>query len=395
MAQKDGLINSFIQHAANVGFAKSNRFIVLVRGPGINATISDNTAPKNSILNFNDINIGSREQERLALACQTATIPSKALMTQEFNPVGNGPPTHHAYAENVSGELTLEFLTSSDFFERMYFESWIDKIVDPGTHEVAMYEEYAKKYSIVVAYLPPDLDKIGSTRDRQYGNYGGVDFNSIYRSIGNASGGRSDIYFAHFHHVYPIRVNEQALAMGTGDVLKVSVTFKYNRWSDPVLDYENRRRFVRQQIKNIQQFNVQEKDVTRDISSTRARDTNRRIQDGLDVSRNGVRTESETFRGTLPIDDPNTQVGLMEEKMSPFEKFKKIARTVAKYSNPQELKGLLINEGLGAINSVIGEGTVESLASAGQIVDVYARTSNKNIQNTSNKLIGPLGNLLR
>jgi hypothetical protein len=270
--------------------------------------------------------------------------------------------------------------------------------VDPGTHEVAMYEDYAARYSIVVAYIPPDFDKNGSTRLRinTSGYNGGPTVDTVAERTNVGRTDPSDIYFAHYHQVFPIRVSEQPVtAEGGAGPLKLSVTFKYNRWTDPVLDYENKRRFIRQQIQDIQKFNINEKDVMQDMVSSRQRELARRTMDGLDVMRSGVRREDQTFRGPAPIDDPNTQIGLVEEQLSPFDKFKKIARDVARYSNPQELKGLLINQGLGRINEVLGEGVVETIAQGGQIVDVYRRTQNKDIQNTSNKLIGPLGNLIR
>ena len=39
-------------------------------------------------------------------------------------------------------EVTLEFYTSVNFDERLYFEAWQNSIVDPITHNVGYYDDY-------------------------------------------------------------------------------------------------------------------------------------------------------------------------------------------------------------------------------------------------------------
>jgi hypothetical protein len=322
-----GMVASFAQHAANQGFQRSNRFIVLLHGPNVNGQFlqSVNTSalqngdimgpmfpPNNSVSNppllrTRDIvdfssAIDIRMKERLALVCQEAQLPSKGLMTEDFLSTGSGAPLYHAYAENFTGELTLSFLCSSDMFERMYFSSWIERIVNRGTHEVAMYDKYAMPWKIIVAALPADLSAGTGSR--------GASLDDVASNFSDSSK-PSDFYFVQFEHVYPYKLSQQQLSMSDKDQnLKLDVTFKYTRWFDPVNKYYNQ------------------------------------------------------------LADPNTRIGLKEEPVSPWEKFKKIARAVVKYSDPREMRGLIINEGLGALNDVVGEGVVENIAYGGQVAGV-------------------------
>jgi hypothetical protein len=376
------MIGQFIEHAANVGFQRTNRFVVLIHGPGVSNEMSLNPVMGGNLINDfkNKKSIETKHKIRLALTCQEATVAGKALMTEEYNNTGNGPNTLHAYAENYSNDLTLNFLCSSDFFERMYFESWMNKIVNSGTHEVSLYEDYAKPWSILIACLPSDFDS---------SHRSGVTFEDVTsQTITNP---RSDIYFIQYEHVYPYRIADQPLSQaGASEVMKFSVQFRFNRWFDPLVKYMERKQYVRTSLAGLPTA----KDAL--LENFRRQPI---IEKGIGAVPEGfIPTERLDGPYYNPIEDSldlnGGQFGLSEEKLSPFEKFKKIARDVARYSNPQELKGLIINQGLGQLNDVFGEGNVESIAQAGQIVDVYAKTENKDISSTTNKLIGPLGQLL-
>lgn len=246
MGNPSGFVGQFLEYGKNIGFARSNRFVVLIHGPSLTKPFVGYGLPKNSFVEYKQ-SITIDQKMRLALMCQTAPLAPKALMTQEHNIIGNGPNTSHAYAENVQGDFALEFLTSSDFFERIYFESWIDKIVNPGTHEVGLYSEYAKPWNVLVAHLPVDLN--------EYGN--GADFNSVAYHLNNSTAALSQIYFVKYHQVYPTRVDVANLQHSTSsDPIRTTVTFKYLRWSDPVVDYMREQAYIRQELLNAQQGNI-------------------------------------------------------------------------------------------------------------------------------------------
>jgi hypothetical protein len=320
----DSIVTKFISQVATRGLQQSNRFVVLIHGPNVNydffAKPFDRVEQerqkivqirKTDVINFKTA-LTLQMKERLALTCQTASLPSKGIMTQELNAVGNGPAINHAYAENYLPELRLTFLCSADMFERQYFVNWMENIINRGTHEVAMYEKYAQPWSIVVAVLPPDMGKLPR---KQRGK--GVTFNDVIDSVGGPEK-PSEIYFVQYEHVYPFKIAQQELShAGQNQLLQFDVTFKYHRWFDPIVDYNY----------------------------------NRHV-DIVDIAE--------------------------QPKLSPFEKFKKTARQIAdyaKYLDPRELKGAIINEGLGQLNEVVGEGVVESVAQGGQVIDVFVQSN--------------------
>jgi hypothetical protein len=343
---QSNLVSRFISQVKHQGTYRSNRFVVLVHGPSVSANFfsPDNSIPGNlpdqnpvpktadklKFLNFNTP-LTLNMKERLALACQEAILPAKGLMTQEFNSTGSGPPISHAYAENYAPEFTLSFLCSGDFFERQYFLNWMEGIVNRGTHEVALYEKYALPWSVIVACLPSDMGWLGSTQANE-----GASFGEIARGLGSDST-PAEFYYTKFEHVYPVRVNQSVLNHETdgSPIMKFDVMFKCYRWSDPIVQYRYRNTFEEYEIP--------------------------------------------------------------EDKLSPFERFVRTAQKVAqyaKYADPRELRGLIINEGLGKLNSTFGEGTVETIAVGGQQADVFVRSDNiikTGIQNPGSYLDSLIG----
>ena len=378
-----GLVGQFIQHAATIGYQHSNRYVVIINGPAIGTRLdwtgSRPTTNRNDYIRFG--NSGTRTylppsyQRRLALTCQDASLAAKALLTEEYNPVGNGPNTVHAYGENYTNDLSLTFLCSTDFFERMYFQNWMDKIVNSGTHEVAMYEDYASPWSITIAVIPGYYNS---------GDDSGATLDDISSRI--SSGVPSDIYFIRYDHVYPYRINDQAINYSTtNDILKLQVQFRYHRWYDPVVRYMRERQYRRSLIEGlptIQRIQNYGTEYPNDSVSAPPR------------AASLIPVEATNTINYRPIEDSIQNVDVSAPELSPFDRFRKVAKDIARYSNPQEFKKLISNAGIDYLGGVFGEGNVESVAQGGQIIDVYVKTPNKDIMNTSGKLIGPLGNLL-
>jgi hypothetical protein len=387
-----GLIGQFLEHAANIGFQNNNRFIVFINGPSVTNSFVSAATQKNGYLNFG--NAGNRnylraeQKRRLALTCQEATLAGKSLLTQEYNNTGNGPNTIHAYGENYTNDLTLNFLCSNDFFERMYFETWMQKIVNPGTHEVAMYEDYAKPWSIIVACLPANFFNKRETRNGNINFGSGATLEDVAaQTVPKTT--PSDIYFIRYDHVYPYRINDTSIGSGAqSDVMKFSVQFRYHRWYDPVTRYLQAREYRRQNMENLPsamesrlQYSIRDPKFDQPIEADphvfspvkRLASTNYSIYRGMDDMRD---------------------VQYEEEQLSPFERFKKIAKDIARYSNPEELKGLLINKGVGLLGNVFGEGNVETFAQGAQVVDVYMQNPDDGYGGITRGLVGPLGNIL-
>lgn len=348
---RDNFIHSFVEHTTNVGFQKANRYLVFIQGPNVQATIDRSIYSDPSIPNVRNLDDVTRDNalagkfiltnnpayarpleldasRRLALNCTSATMSGKSLSTIEIGNIGSGPPSRFPYAETFTNEITLEFNCSLDFFERKYFLTWLNSIVDPNTHDVALYEEYARPFRVLLVMLPPDitdfqkLEKFKQDINSNSSNYVYGD-NGVSRSI----------YYIRLHEVYPVEINESKVDFEDGSIMKIAVKCNYKYWDDPISTYMSNIRFLRE---------------------------------------NGDQSDPE----------------------SPFAKFKKIMRDVIRYSDPQALKQDIIEGGLGALGDIIGIENVEQIAQAGQVIDVYSKTPDKDYTVTQRKLLGPLGDIL-
>ena len=337
-----------MDHVANVGFQRSNRFIVLIKGPDISATSGaiDGKTGKiygNEIYYQNSSGkskpINPDLQKRLAITCTDATFSGKSLATRQFGTVGSGPLVSFPYAENYTNEITLNFNCSTDFLERHYFTKWMHQIINPSTHDVSYYDDYAKNWKILVVALPPDVSDFEAVSSADYNNqpavygdgptpYGnGPQQMEMYNTL-------RSLYFVRLHEVYPFEISEIPVSTSSqNQILRIGVKLKFKYTDDPMTVY----------LQNI-----------------------------------------ETLQ----------KVGEEIKEDSPFTTFKKILRDVARYSDPKELKQLIVDKGLGELNDIFGIENVEAVAQGGQILDVYRRTPNKNYGTTQRKLIDPLGSVI-
>jgi hypothetical protein len=84
------------------------------------------------------------------------------------------------------------------------------------------------------------------------------------------------------------------------------------------------------------------------------------------------------------------RVGMSQTPMSPFQKLVAFARAAARYSNPKELKQLIVDKGLDYLGEEFGITNVESIARGGQVIDVIFKSKD----NTISKARGGIGSIL-
>lgn len=182
-------------------------------------------------------------QLRMDLFCSNVSMPGKTI-TDDVNETYYGPK--RAIAKNVSfEEVTLEFYTSVNYDERLYFEAWQNSIVDPITHNVGYYDDYAtpcmititplhKTFTAALANFEPSGDAV---KDRE----------TIRKSLGNTSGYSS--YQVQMYEVWPKTIASTPLSYdAVNQVVKTSVTFTYRNYATSAWNYlregftvENRR----------------------------------------------------------------------------------------------------------------------------------------------------------
>lgn len=94
------------------GYAKSNRYRVDVSLPRV---ISD------------DI-INGYSLEQMNMLCESVTIPSRALSTNEYT---NGTQTKKIPYTYIDEDVVMEFNLSGDYYPKLVMDNWIESILQP------------------------------------------------------------------------------------------------------------------------------------------------------------------------------------------------------------------------------------------------------------------------
>ena len=174
-----------IRAAAGRGFAKGNRYSVIIIPPAFMSSAS-------ATLN------------KFQYLCEAISLPTKGIAS---NPQKiYGPPREIPYGETFT-EAALSFILDDAFTLKRYFDTWQTNIINPETGNVANYWNDITG-SIVINRLPNDS----------------INF------VGRL-GSNSDNYKVELREAYPSAVGEIALGHTQGsEILKLSVTFKYRKW---------------------------------------------------------------------------------------------------------------------------------------------------------------------
>ena len=217
------------------GFARPTQFLVTIDGPkgdslgdnGIYADLPDRDQAarlKKSARLSNSIKTAL--QLRMDLFCSNVSLPGKTI-TDDVNETFYGPK--RAIAKNVQfDDITLDFYTSINYEERLFFEAWQNSIVDPITHNVGYYDDYAKNCMITITPLTKTFMAALSNfkpsgdpcRDRQ----------QIRQSLGDQSGFSS--YQVQLYEVWPKTITAIPLAYDSvNQIVKTSVTFTYRNYA--------------------------------------------------------------------------------------------------------------------------------------------------------------------
>ena len=216
------------------GFARPTQFLVTIDGP--KGMLRDHQL-------YSDLqarDVGARHKRSAALSyaiknsmkyrmdlfCSNVSLPGKTI-TDDVNETYYGPK--RAIAKNVSfEEITLEYYTSINYDERMYFEAWQNSIVDPVSHNVGYYDDYAKDCMITITPLTKTfmaaLSNFTPTGDQ------GRDRQQIRQSLGDTSGYSS--YQVQMYEVWPKTIASTPLSYdAVNQIVKTSVTFTYRNYA--------------------------------------------------------------------------------------------------------------------------------------------------------------------
>ena len=360
---KPSFITDLINHAGQYGFQKSNKFIVFLNGPG-----TERKQNKYSFTNFTNI----LTIQRLALMCVGADLPGRRISTESvrYYNLNTNMPNFETY----SNQLTLTFNCSTDMFERQYFKHWQDLVMNPLTHSPRMYDKYAKPYTVTIMVLPDyvnSFNQLGNPLAIGQSNTTSIDPLPFDAQSTDSSG----IYFTKCLECYPMEITEVPLSSSDGNsILQIKVTMAYRKWIDP-----------------IEQFSIVEsqQDMSDASRSILLQDPDVTLMDSFETpfaDRGNVFNERKR-------DLTEDRVGPVEQLDSPWTKFRKFSRDIVRYSNPKELKQLIVDNGIRVLGNEFGLENVESVAQAGQIIDVFYQNPDYSYQGLRSRLLQPLSNI--
>ena len=124
------------------------------------------------------------------LFCANAQIPGRDILSTEYRDYGE---SRQIGIRHQHSDLTLVYYSSEDLRERAFFENWQDLIFNPKYKQHAYYREYAGRM---------EISKYDQSWSRETAEY-------------------------RFHEVYPTNVGVQELQSDQGDLLRLTMTFKY------------------------------------------------------------------------------------------------------------------------------------------------------------------------
>jgi len=217
------------------GFARPTQFMVTIDGPkavtfGDTSIYADHMGRSQAARMAKSAKISAaikkNLQLRMDLFCSNVSLPDKTI-TDDTNETYYGPK--RAFAKNVQfNEITLEFYTSINYEERLFFEAWQNSIVDPISHNVGYYDDYATPCMITITPLTKTfmaaLAQFEPTGDAT------TDRDKIRRSLGDNSGFSS--YQVQMYEVWPKTIAATPLSYDAqNQIVKTSVTFTYRNYA--------------------------------------------------------------------------------------------------------------------------------------------------------------------
>ena len=177
---------------------------VNVNLPGVDA-LDAATNQINDVLDIGNNIIGSNLQlptlgavltnqrgavEALNLFCANAQIPGRDILSTEYRDYGE---SRQIGIRHQHADLTVTYYSSEDLRERRFFQNWQDLIFNPRAKQHAYYNEYSGRM---------EVSKFNQSWTKETAEY-------------------------RFHEVYPTNVGVQELQSAEGDLLRLTITFKY------------------------------------------------------------------------------------------------------------------------------------------------------------------------
>lgn len=158
-------LNEFISKVKSNNFARQNRFTVSISSPA------------------------GGDSNLTELFCEQAVLPGISVSTQPVRTYGEAREV--VYDRNFES-ITLTFLVDKQYAVKDFFESWMNKVIDPNSRLVGFYDEYVR-------------DMVIMTQDNK----------------------DNDTYYVILRELYPKTIAPIQLDHNSKDIVKLQVTFNY------------------------------------------------------------------------------------------------------------------------------------------------------------------------
>lgn len=153
--------------------------------------------------------------EDSGLLCSSASLPTASLANADVTGAYTGMTEHFAHTKQYQ-QISLEFYVDSDYKNLIFFESWMEFISSGSTNPQRLNGEQGGINTQLDNYFSrmqyPDFYKANSVKI--------IKFERDYK--------RNIEY--NFRGLYPILMSSPSVSYGPSDLLKVNVTFYYDRY---------------------------------------------------------------------------------------------------------------------------------------------------------------------
>ena len=126
-------IQAFISNMSKSGgFARPSQYEVKINPP--NVFTNDEQEFKDFLDSRSNLSAMSEVSKQLTLQCQTVTMPSHDLQTQN-RAYASEPGREMVQTHGYAGTIDCTFLLSNDLREKHYFELWQSLAIDNYSHK--------------------------------------------------------------------------------------------------------------------------------------------------------------------------------------------------------------------------------------------------------------------
>jgi len=155
-------------------------------------------------------------QETLMLSCFDTSLPGSQLATHDLNNDFTGVSQKHAYRRQYDDRIDFSFYVNNYYEQIRYFESWIRYISGEEINDgESIQNHYRMKYPI--KYKSPVINVTKFERDPGSATATSSGYNT-YKMVYS------------FVNAFPISVTSMPVSYESSQLLKVSVSFSYDRY---------------------------------------------------------------------------------------------------------------------------------------------------------------------